>query len=377
MTKFHLPDVGEGLREAEIVAWHVSPGDRVVADQPLLSIETDKAVVEIPSPQSGRVTALFGDVGDIIEVGAELAEFETGAGSDAGAIVGDLPAPSKSTAEAARAPRSGSAVPGRRKKVTPAVRALAERLKVDIQSIEGTGPQGAITTRDVQAASASGKSEGRLRGARRGMARTMSRAGREVVPATIQDVAAIDSWPQDTDPTTRLIRAILVAVAAEPKLNAHFDGDRLELVPKDRLSLGLAFDTSDGLFVPVIESPESMDDEALKVRIDDLKQAVRDRSAKPGQLSGQSFTLSNFGMIAGRHVTLVVVPPQVAILGAGRISDRPAVIGGKVAVSRQLPLSLTFDHRAISGAEAARFLAALISDLECEATKAASGHHRT
>ena len=363
MSMFRLPDVGEGLHEAEIVAWHVSPGDRVVADQPLVSIETDKAIVEIPSPQSGRIKALYGAVGDVVGVGSDLAEFEDADRADAGAVVGELPEePPEPVKSGSR--RQQFRGPVRRRKAAPAVRALAANLGVDLGSVEGSGPGGAITSSDVHEAAASDTSADCLRGARRSMAQAMSRAGREVVPATIQDVAVIDGWPQNADPTTRLIRAIVAGVSAEPKLNAHFHGERLELSVRRRVDLGIAVDTPEGLFVPVVKDAGALDDETLKERLETLKQAVADRTASPGDLTGQTFTLSNFGMITGRHVTLVVVPPQVAILGAGRIDHEAVVVDGKVAVSRTLPLSLTFDHRAITGGEAARFLAAVIADLQ-------------
>ena len=364
MTTFHLPDVGEGLQEAEIVAWHVSPGDRVVADQPLVSIETDKAVVEIPSPQSGRIKTLCGSVGDIIGVGGKLAEFEDVAQTDAGAVVGNLPEAPEAVAPGADVPRSKSEGNGQRILAAPAVRALADDLGVDLGAVGGTGPSGAITSQDVRAAAAAENPESRLRGARRSMAQAMSRAGREVVPATIQDVAAIDRWPEGADPTKRLIRAVLAGVAAEPKLNARFDGARLELSMQGHVNLGLAMDTPDGLFVPVVKHAETLDDHALRTRLESLKQAVSDRTALPEDLTGQTITLSNFGMIAGRHVSLVVVPPQVAILGAGRIGPEAVIVDGNVTASRVLPLSLTFDHRAITGGEAARFLAAVIADLQ-------------
>lgn len=362
-SSFKLPDLGEGLQEAEIVAWHVSPGDRVVADQPLVSVETDKAVVEIPAPQSGRIAQLFGAVGDRIAVGEELVLFAEGQAADTGAVVGNLPNdadPVKKAPQIKKAvgPRSNAG------KATPAVRVLASSLGVDLASVAGTGPEGTVTSEDVRAASADAGGGEPLRGARRSMAENMARAGAEVVPATIQDVANVMHWPENIDPTLRLIRAIAEGVRAEPRLNSWFEGTQARLSVQDRLNLGLAVDTPDGLFVPVVEDVDSLDDAQLRDRLDDLKTKILERSATRRELTGQTFTLSNFGMIAGRHVTLVVLPPQVAILGAGRIDEQVVAVDGKVVICRILPLSLTFDHRAISGGEAARFLAAVISDLE-------------
>lgn len=365
MTVFHLPDLGEGLQEAEIVAWHVSPGDRVVADQPLVSVETDKAVVEIPAPRSGRIKTLFGAEGDVVNVGAELAEFDDDAKADVGAVVGTLPEAAASEKRSEPMRETPVAAAAGSVKATPAVRALAGSLGVEISELRGTGPAGSITLGDVQAAAKGRTGTGQpLRGARRTMAQTMTRAGAEVVPATIQDVANVNHWPDNTDPTIRLIRAIAAGIAAEPGLNAWFDGAQGELTIHDTLDLGLATDTPDGLFVPVVRDADTLDDARLRERLETLMRSVADRSIAREDLLGQTFTLSNFGMIAGRHVTLVVVPPQVAILGTGRINAQAVAVDGKAAVRRMLPLSLTFDHRVITGGEAARFLAAVITDLE-------------
>jgi 2-oxoisovalerate dehydrogenase E2 component (dihydrolipoyl transacylase) len=177
-------------------------------------------------------------------------------------------------------------------------------------------------------------------------------------------VANVDHWPDTTDPTVRLVRAIAGAAAAEPALNAWFDAEREAVLRHDKVDLGLAVDTPDGLFVPVIRDAGSLDDTALSERLETLKHQVADRSIAREDLSGQTITLSNFGMIAGRHANLVVMPPQVAILGAGRITAEPVATGGTVTVCRMLPLSLTFDHRPVNGGEAARFMAAVIAELE-------------
>jgi len=361
MTTFHLPDLGEGLTEAEIVAWHVAPGDRVSAEQPLVSVETDKAVVEIPSPQSGVIAEIYGQPGDIIPVGAKLVEFAAGPRTDTGAVVGELPKeippPSAHPVEPTK--------PRWHAKATPAVRARAAKLGVDLATVSGTGPEGAITTQDVEAA-VRGKPGAALplRGVRRSMAMAMARSLAQVVPATVQDSARIDRWPPDADPTIRLIRAIMAGVKAEPGLNAWFDSEREELSVNPAIDLGIAMDRPEGLYVPVVRDVAALDDAGLREKLNQLKQRVADRSIARADLVGQTFTLSNFGMIAGRYVSLVIVPPQVAILGAGRIERQPAVIADSVTVCRMLPLSLTFDHRVVTGGEAGRFLAAVIADLE-------------
>ncbi|MDH3665759.1 MAG: 2-oxo acid dehydrogenase subunit E2 [Paracoccaceae bacterium] len=358
MTTFALPDLGEGLTEAEIVAWHVSPGDHVIADQPLVSIETDKAVVEVPSPWSGTVEKTYGGPGDVLKIGAALAEIGTGGAEDKGAIVGEVAEPDREiTAGPAdaveRTPSRGAGV-----SAAPAVRQLARRLGVDLSAVTGTGPGGAILSADVEAA---GEGEA-LRGVRRAMAKAMTASGAAVVPATLTDRVDISGWGKDADPTLRLIRAICRASAAEPSLNARFDGTRRTV--RERVDLSVAVDTPDGLFAPVLKSVDTLSPGGLAARLEALKVAARDRSLTPADLSGGTITLSNFGILGGEYAVLVVTPPQVAILGAGRIHDAVLAVGGVPAVRRILPLSLTFDHRAVTGGEAARFMAAVCSDLE-------------
>jgi pyruvate dehydrogenase E2 component (dihydrolipoamide acetyltransferase) len=196
------------------------------------------------------------------------------------------------------------------------------------------------------------------------MAANMTRAGREVVPATLQDDADIELWSGGEDVTVRLIRAIIAGCAAEPALNASFDPKTLSRGHNDRIDLGLAIDSPDGLFVPVLRDVAPSGSETWRRQVEAMKVGVKDRSLTPAELRDPTITLSNFGTLAGRYAALVIVPPQVAILGAGRIRDMAVRTGGGLAGHRALPLSLTFDHRAITGGEAARFLRAAIDDLE-------------
>jgi pyruvate dehydrogenase E2 component (dihydrolipoamide acetyltransferase) len=360
MKVFILPDLGEGLHEVELVSWHVSVGDHVVADQPLVSVETEKAVVEIPAPHSGRIGKLHGQPGDIVKVGAPLVEFEEAGGrEDVGTVLPEVAA--TPVAELARPPVAAGL------RAAPAVRALAERMGVDLATIKGSGPGGAITSPDVERA-ASGPLPlppmEPLRGVRRAMAANMARSHAEVVPATVTDEADIEGWRDHGDPTIRLIRAIGVACKAEPSLNAWFDGHLPARRVHTRVDLAIAVDTPDGLFAPVMRDVTSRSAADLRRGLEVLKRDVKARSIPVEELRGATISLSNFGMIAGRHAELVVVPPQVAIVGAGKIGPRVVAIGGKPELRRILPLSLTFDHRAATGGEAARFLAALIADLE-------------
>lgn len=362
-TVFNLPDLGEGLPDAEIVAWHVDEGSHVVSGQPLVSVETEKAVVEIPSPQGGRIARLFAKPGERVKTGAPLVEFsEEQAPADAGTVVGRLPetpsAPEPLHPSPAGGPPSGRA--------TPAVRALARRLGVDLATVTPTGPDGTIATADVEAAARAQADVAPepLRGVRYAMAMNMARSGAEIVPATVVDEADIDAWPADVDVTVRLVRAIVAGCGAAPALNAWFDAATMSRRLHRRIDLGIAVDTGDGLFVPVLRDVANRSAADLRRGIDALKRDVTVRKVPLAELHGQTITLSNFGMFAGRFAALAIVPPQVAILGAGRIARR-AVAGPEGVVARRtLPLSLTFDHRVVTGTEAARFLAAAIRDLE-------------
>jgi pyruvate dehydrogenase E2 component (dihydrolipoamide acetyltransferase) len=368
MKTFNLPDLGEGLQEAEIVSWHVGPGDRVVADQPLVALETDKAVVEVPSPHSGRVVKLFGKAGDIIQVGAPLVAFEDQAGArpgaDTGTVVGEIRASEERAEEATAAGRGGAGVAV---KATPAVRALARRLGVDLALIAPAAPDGVISARDVEQAAASLAEAGPLeplRGVRRAMAQRMAHAHAEVVPATVIDEADVECWMNGRDVTIRLVRSIVAGCAAEPALNAWFDSQHQGRRLHGKIDLGIAVDTPDGLFVPVLRDVANRDPADLRRGLDRMKADIRARTIPPEELKGATITLSNFGTVAGRYAAPVVVPPQVAILSTGKIEPRPVAVDGQVAIHRLLPLSLTIDHRVVTGGEAARFLAAVIGDLE-------------
>ncbi|MDQ2090082.1 dihydrolipoamide acetyltransferase family protein [Marimonas arenosa] len=359
MNIFNLPDLGEGLQDAEIVAWHVTEGDYVISDQPLVSVETDKAVVEIPAPYSGTIKRLIAETGDIVPVGGALAEISTERDKDTGAIVGDIGPKAEQAHPAGSRPPAPPGSPT--VQAAPAVRRLAHERAVDLAGVAGSGPGGAILSSDVLAA-ASGTVPGEeLRGARRAMARTMTMSHASVVAATVMDHALIDGWSVNEDPTLRLVHAVVAACKAEPALNAWFDGKRRQL--HDHVDLALAMDTPDGLFTPVLRHVGT-DDVAGQLSV--LKAAVRDRSIQREAMKGATITLSNFGMIGGAYAALVVTPPQVAILGAGRISVQMTVVDDHPGPSRILPLSLSFDHRVVTGGEAARFLNAVKENLERE-----------
>jgi 2-oxoisovalerate dehydrogenase E2 component (dihydrolipoyl transacylase) len=365
MSTFKMPDLGEGLQQAEIIAWHVAEGDDVVADQPLLSVETEKAVVEIPSPLTGRIRRLLAQSGAHVPVGAPLLDFEDGSVLDPGTVIGQ---PQSATA-ADRHSTPQASVETRGLRAAPAVRARARELGVDLACVSPTGIDGSITQADVLAAASAAAEpdppeQDLLHGARRTMALNMARAWREVVHAGLHDWADVAAWGADADVTLRLIRAIIAGCAAEPSLNARFDASKLSLHRNPRIDIGIATHSPDGLFVPVLRDAARSGPDEWRRQISHFKQGVKDRSLAPAELRDPSITLSNFGTIAGQHGMLIVVPPQVATLGSGRITDRAVREGEKLALHRMLPLSLMFDHRAISGGEAARFLHAVIGDLE-------------
>jgi pyruvate dehydrogenase E2 component (dihydrolipoamide acetyltransferase) len=370
MKIFKLPDLGEGLQEAEIIEWHVKPGDQVEADQALLSVETAKAIVEIPSPYAGRIAKLFGQPGQMVHLGAPLVGFE-GAGeeSDAGTVVGEVRVGHQVMQEAPAAVGRGTGHGKAAIKATPAVRALARQLNVELEMVTPSGPEGVITASDVQRVAKILGEVGPpeiLRGVRRAMAQNMALAQSEVAAATIIDDADIHAWRPKTDITIRLVRALVAGCRAEPGLNAWYESHTMGRRILRNIDVGIAVDLPEGLFVPVLRDAANRDAADLRRGLDRMRADVTARKIPPEELRGNTITLSNFGMIGGKYAAPIVVPPTVAILGAGRVHEQVLAVNGMPAVHKVLPLSLTFDHRVVTGGEAARFLAAVIADLEQE-----------
>ncbi len=392
MSIFKLPDLGEGLQEADIREWHVKVGDEVAVDQPLVAVETAKAVVEVPSPQTGVIKKLYGAVGDTMDVGKPLVEFEggdtaatqtapatdapmatpapdtggarSGAITDTGTVVGAMRSSNDVVAEKATTVGTAAGL-----KVTPAVRALAHRLNVDLTIITPTGPEGMVTAADVQRVhkilTEVGPME-KLRGARKAMAQSMAQSRDEVMPATVTDDAVLHAWPAGVkqDLTIRLIRAIVAGVKAEPALNAWYDQAEIGRRLLAKIHVGVAVDTPDGLFVAVLQDVASRSEESLRSGLQKMKEATRNRSLPPEELRGYTITLSNFGRFGGKYATPVIVPPTVAIVAAGSLRDAVVPVDGQITIAKILPLSISFDHRCVTGGEATRFLAGLIADLE-------------
>lgn len=368
MKIFYLPDLGEGLAEAEIHEWYINEGDTVVIDQPMVSMETAKAVVDVPAPEAGKIVKLYGKKGDIIQTHAPLVEFENGeitTQKDKGTVVGRLEESTtlldESTMIIGTAKKSTAT-----QKAMPAVRALAKQLQVDLACVTASGSDGQITAEDVKRAATfqsqlTDHSE-TLHGVRRSMAIAMAKSHQEVVPVTIVEDADINQIKSDF--TTHLIQAIVAAAKAEPSLNAWYDGKTMQRSLHQEVNVGLAMDTEEGLFVPVLKNAANQPTDALRSKIDDFKKTVRSRTIPPSDLQGATITLSNFGTMAGRYANPIIVPPMVAILGCGKLRDEVRVREGQMEIRRIAPLSLTFDHRAVTGGEATRFLAAVIHYLE-------------
>ncbi|QDI04931.1 2-oxo acid dehydrogenase subunit E2 [Xanthomonas cerealis pv. cerealis] len=461
---FNLPDLGEGLPDATIVEWFVKEGDTIQLDEPLVSMETAKAVVEVPSPVSGKVLKLAGAPGDIVVTGSMLAQFAPDAsmpqraeGQDTGHHHGGAAPASPGKGAGADAPggndrviasdtggelRDADAAPGDGARddagtvvgamqssnavhsertvsvggvrAMPAVRALAKKLGVDLARVRASGGDGAVTLADVKQAAANGSAvvgaasaattpppqvaaeaapaktaapsrtplsttgkpmrtqppgvvaHGQpepLKGVRRNMARVMAQAQREVVLTTLNDDADLHAWAPGNDMTARLVRAIVAACHAVPALNAWFDGEALTRTLHAHVDIGIAVDTDDGLFVPALRNADMLDARGIREGVNRLRQQVEARSIAATELSGYTISLSNFGMFAGRYATPIVVPPCVAIIAAGRARHQLVPVLGGVETHKLLPLSLSFDHRACTGGEAARFLRAMLDEL--------------
>jgi pyruvate dehydrogenase E2 component (dihydrolipoamide acetyltransferase) len=371
MGTFNLPDLGEGLAEAEILEWHVKPGDHVAVDQPMVSVETAKAVVEVPVPFSGTVTALHGAVGDVLATGSPLVDF------DSGTVVGSMPRTCDEEFVDLGAIAMSAAHDGLRFRAVPVARALAKRLGLDLGAIEGSGSDGLIRLDDVLERAGidrrrtppgldapPGSTAEPLRGARRAMAHSMSVSRDQVSGSTVCDDADIHGWTQRGNYMVRVVRAMIAACAAEPSLNAWYDSANNSRILLGHIDLAIAVDTDGGLIVPVLRDIRNKTPGELRSAIAAQKEAARRRTVQPADLRDFTLMLSNFGTLAGRYGVPLVVPPAVAILGSGTVREDAVVAAGAVVAHRRMPLSLSFDHRCITGGEACRFLAAVIADLE-------------
>ncbi len=405
MFQLVLPDIGEGVVEAEVLKWLVRPGDSVLEDQPLVEVMTDKATVTIPSPKRGRITRLLWKEGDIAKVHHVLLEMEVEGPARAPAArpAADSLAQEARTAVNAGLPADGPApAAGARSKplATPAVRALARELGIDIRSVRGTGPGGRVTKDDLRGSQANGKSVAAtalalapaeaparaggaievvpVRGLRRRIAEKMARSTRTVAAFTFVEQLDVGELVRMKEHMARaaadegvkvtflpfIVKAAVAALGRYPHLNASFDEEKGELHLKRWYDVGIATSTELGLTVPVLRraGERSILDMAREIE----RLAVDSRSGKlrPEDVGGSTFTVTSLGALGGIFATPVINHPEVAILGVHRIRPTPVARDGQVVVRDVMHLSLTSDHRVVDGDEAAAFVYEVIRYLE-------------
>ncbi|MFZ5491590.1 MAG: dihydrolipoamide acetyltransferase family protein [Pseudomonadota bacterium] len=402
--EFRLPDVGEGITESELLAWHVAPGEPVREDQVLCEIETDKATVEIPAPCSGRVEQLAAQVGQTVRVGEILAVFDaerppaqqfSGEKHAAPPPAPAAPASAASTAPApapAPTPATASAQAGP-VRATPSTRRYAREHGVDLAGLNGSGPKGRVLREDIDAlvarrqapapapatlpAAAGGERRWRLTGIARAMYDSMSRAAHvpQATTGFAVNAAAFEAARKrlSTHTGTRvsyvalLIKALIPALKAMPQFNASIDDDTLEVIEKHYYHIGFAAYTDAGLVVPVIRDADRLGVVELSAAIEDLAARARERKLAPDDLRGATFTLSNWGSHGGQDIfgTPIINPPQVAILGMGRVRSEPVVVDdSRIEIQRRLNLVLSYDHRLIDGVTALRFMQPILAAVE-------------
>jgi len=424
-----MPDIGEGIAEVELVAWHVKPGDTVAEDQVLADVMTDKATVEIPSPVIGTVIALGGEIGQVMAVGSELIRIEVaGAGNvkDAPSVIArpaapaapaptavpaapaapvpEVPATAASSRVAASSPAApATRQPGDKPVASPAVRRRAWDLGLELQFVPGSGTAGRITNADLDAylrtpaARAPGTSLGSAAthyaerndeevipviGLRRKIAQKMQEAKRRIPHFTYVeevDVTELEAlraqlntqWGTERGRLTLLpllARAIVQAVREFPQVNARFDDDAGSITRYGAVHVGIATQTDGGLMVPVLRHAEALDLWSTAAEIARLASAARAAKATREELGGSTITITSLGALGGIVTTPVINHPEVAIVGVNRIVERPMMRGGAVVPRLMMNLSSSFDHRVVDGAIAAGFVQALRRLLECPAT---------
>lgn len=367
-----LPDLGDGLTEAEIVSWLVAVGDTVKANQPLVEVETDKAVVEIPSIHAGTVLHTGAVAGSTIRVGDLLAVI-----GDADESWGAAPEATIQTASRevtpSQAPAAAAATMSRARAV-PLVRKLAKELGVDLDSIAGTGPNGQITREDVQAAAGGPESPSRqvqpgepLSKLRRTIAEHMSRSWEEIPHVTVWGPGEATRLKAARAATglsldALIIKAVLPALAEMPVFNSNFDGTAL--TPNDACNIGIAVNTEAGLMVPVISDAGSLNPEGLDKEIARLVDGAKNRTLGTDELKGQTFTITNIGAVGGGYGTPIIPLGTTAILSVGRARDEVVARYGQPVVAPMIPLALSFDHRVIDGAAGTAFLNRVTENIE-------------
>ena len=411
--EFRFPDVGEGIHEGEIVRWLVNEGDEVRPDQPMVEVETDKAVVEIPAPRAGTIVRVAVAEGQKIQVGEVLVVI--GEAGERSANVPPPPPQKSSVApasvsvvgaldmattelppspEATQVTRAASLAQPRRVLAIPSVRKLARDLGVDLTRVTPTGPHGRIRREDVlhaapprpaPPAAPTGLEHDQhgpveyepLSALRRTIAQAMVAAATTAVPVTTTDEADVTELVALRERSTAaatahnvrvtllpfIMKAVVAALRQHPRFNASLDETQNRLSMKRYYHLGIATDTAEGLIVPVVKDVDQKNIVTLAAELARLTELARTRRIPLADLRGGTFTISNYGAIGGIFATPMLHLPEVAILGVGKLLQKPVVHHGEVVIRSMLPLSLTFDHRALDGAEAQRFLNELIAYL--------------
>jgi pyruvate dehydrogenase E2 component (dihydrolipoamide acetyltransferase) len=410
--EFRLPDLGEGIHEGEIIKWHVQVGDVVKADAPLVDVETDKAAVTIPSPVGGRIVQVGGNVGDTVTVGEMIAVIDETVTEARGAP--EAAPPKRPPAEAAPARPAERPVPA-----APATRRLARELGVDLNLVSPTGPGGRVSPEDVRrfaegkqappqpppeaarveteaAAPAAtaipyldlaplpefaqwGPVERQpLRSIRRKVAYKMV-TSKILVPHVAHmdeaDVTLLEEFRHRENERRRgqpgahltllafVIKAVTAGLRATPAFNASLDPFKDEVIYKKYYNIGIAVDTGRGLVVPVIRDTDRKSIVAISSAIEDLARRAREGTIEVPELQGGTFTITNVGPIGGTALIPAVNYPEVAILGMGRVQEKPVVREGEIVIRKMLPLTLSFDHRVADGADAARFVSEMVREL--------------
>lgn len=390
MPDFKLPDLGEGVTEAEVDRWLVEEGDVIAEDDPLVEVITDKATAEIPSPFEGVVARIHVRAGDVVPVGTVLVSIEAPNMPATGN--GDAPAAAAASAQTARVASDDGTSDHGSVKAMPPVRKLARELGIDLATVSGTGPRGRITRADVELAAgrastseverpapARTRTERRepLRGVRRVIAERMSEAHRVVPPVThveecdVTELDATRKLANERSPELPrltfmpfIVKAVTTALREYPALNASLDEAAGEIVYHDRYDIGVAVDTPAGLMVPVVKNAERRRLRDLAAEIDRLATAAREGRATQDDLSGSTFTVTSPGPFGGLMATPIVFYPQSAILGVHRASERPVVRDGQIVIRKMMNLSITFDHRVLDGMTAAKFVLDVVRLLE-------------
>jgi len=391
-THFKFPDVGEGITEGEVVKWEIKEGDTVQEHQPIVKIETDKAVVEIPSPKSGIILRIYHVEGDTVKVGETLVTI--------GAPGETIERPEVQTARPAAVSVVGvlEEAPEKLTKVlaTPATRRLAKELGINVAEVKGTGLEGRITEADLRRfAEERGKKlevikiarkydlygyieAVPMKGVRKSAARRLSESARTAVHVTHMDEADVTELVKIREKEKAIaqkeginltyvpfvLKAVIAALKQYPYLNSSVDDENEEIILKKYYNIGVAVDTEDGLIVPVVKGADQKSILKIAQEIQSLAEKTRARQVDLADLKGGAFTITNIGYIGGTHATPIINYPETAILAMGRIIEKPAVRDGKITIRKLMPLSLSFDHRVIDGAMAARFVNAIIKYLE-------------